>query len=247
MLYWISLFLIYSFLGWCLEVIYATLISGKFVNRGFLSGPVCPIYGVGNISVIFLLEPLKDNIIILFVGSVILTTVLEFITGFILEKIFHQKWWDYSKEPFNFKGYIALKGSLTWGIACVLVVKVIHPIISGFVEVIPKYFLIVLVVLACISLIVDLLFTILAMLRLKRRISIESKIQELLKKESYLIGENLSDGVLALIKLYEKTFKGKNIVAGRLTRAYEGLGKFREKNKELMDKVKELYNKKNGD
>jgi uncharacterized membrane protein len=89
------IFLVYAFLGWCTEVVFQAAIRGKFINRGFLNGPVCPIYGFGVLAVIGCLTPLKDNLAVLFFGSVVLTTVLEFITGFVLEKFFCDKWWDY--------------------------------------------------------------------------------------------------------------------------------------------------------
>ena len=82
-------FLIYSCLGWCLEVIYAAVTTGKLINRGFLNGPVCPIYGFGVVTVILLLTPLQDHLAVLFFGSMLLTTVLEFLTGWVLERVFH--------------------------------------------------------------------------------------------------------------------------------------------------------------
>ena len=107
----IWIFLIYAFLGWCTEVAYAALDIGKFVNRGFLNGPCCPVYGFGVLIVVGILTPLKDNLLILFTGSVLLTTVLEYITGWILEKAFHNKWWDCFRNIFinilaDFIGYI---------------------------------------------------------------------------------------------------------------------------------------------
>ena len=109
------IFFVYAFLGWCTEVGYAALRTGRFVNRGFLNGPVCPIYGFGMVIVLFTLEPLAENILLLFLGSVVLTSALEWITGLVLEKLFHQRWWDYSDEPFNVGGYICLRFSLMWG------------------------------------------------------------------------------------------------------------------------------------
>jgi uncharacterized membrane protein len=134
---YIWLFFIYAFIGWCSEVAYAAAETGRFVNRGFLNGPLCPVYGFGVVTVLTLLTPLKDNILVLFVGSVILTSVLEWLTGWILEKTFHQKWWDYTNYPFNISGYICLKFSLVWGIGCLLAVKVIQPVIFDFVGIIP--------------------------------------------------------------------------------------------------------------
>lgn len=132
------IFLIYAFIGWCTEVSYATLDVGKFVNRGFLNGPYCPIYGIGVLVVVVILTPLKNSLLILFIGSFVLTSVLEYITGYVLEKVFHNKWWDYSDKPFNIKGYVCLKFSILWGLACSFIMLVIHPIVMGFIHIIPK-------------------------------------------------------------------------------------------------------------
>ena len=94
-------FFIYAILGWCVEVIHAALARGKFENRGFLNGCWCPIYGVGVVLVLLCLTPININVFVLFIASLILTSVLEFIVGLILEKLFKTKWWDYSKEHFN--------------------------------------------------------------------------------------------------------------------------------------------------
>ena len=126
-------FFIYAFFGWCCEVSFATLKTGKFTNRGFLNGPLCPIYGFGCVGIICALSPIKDNLILLFFGSMFLTSLLEFLTGFLLGKLFKQKWWDYSKEPFNVMGYVCLRMSLLWGFACVFVIKLIHPIFESLV------------------------------------------------------------------------------------------------------------------
>ena len=94
-------FFLYGFLGWCTEVAFQAVRQGKFVNRGFVNGPICSIYGFGVLSVLLVLEPLKDNLLILFLGSVVFTSVLEFLTGWVLEKLFHDKWWDYTNRPLN--------------------------------------------------------------------------------------------------------------------------------------------------
>ena len=102
----LAFFLIYSCLGWCLEVIYAAVSTGQLVNRGFLNGPVCPIYGFGMIIVLFTLSPLADNLLLLYIGGVILPSVLELAGGWALYKLYHTRWWDYSDFPFNIGGYI---------------------------------------------------------------------------------------------------------------------------------------------
>ena len=88
-------FLIYSCIGWCLEVVYAAVTRGKLVNRGFLNGPVCPIYGFGMILVLFALTPLQHSILLLYIGGVILPSALELVGGWALYKLYHTRWWDY--------------------------------------------------------------------------------------------------------------------------------------------------------
>ena len=85
------------------------------------------MYGVGVAVIVFCLSPLEDNVWLTFFAAVVLTSGLEWITGFVLEKLFHQRWWDYSELPFNIGGYICLKFSLAWGLACLLILKVILP------------------------------------------------------------------------------------------------------------------------
>lgn len=124
-------FYIYGFLGWCSEVAFAAVAHGKFVNRGFVNGPICSIYGFGVMSVLLVLG-------LLFGGSVLFTSAIEYLTGWVLEKVFHDKWWDYSKRPLNLKGYVCLEFSVLWGIACVFVVDVFQPLVAKVVDLIPK-------------------------------------------------------------------------------------------------------------
>lgn len=117
---------------------FAAIAHGKFVNRGFVNGPICSIYGFGVMSVLLVLGPLKSSLWLLFGGSVLFTSVIEYLTGWVLEKVFHDKWWDYSKRPLNIKGYVCLEFSVLWGIACVFVVDVFQPLVAKVVDLIPK-------------------------------------------------------------------------------------------------------------
>lgn len=134
---------IYSLLGWICEVLYAYILNGKYVNRGFLYGPFCPIYGVGFVIILMFMDLMytqfhfEISVLILFIIVTISTTVLEFITGWILEKIFNTRWWDYSNEKYNFMGLICLKFSLIWGICGVLIIKTVHPFITYLIKAIP--------------------------------------------------------------------------------------------------------------
>ena len=130
-------FLIYSCLGWCLEVIYAAVTTGQLINRGFLNGPVCPIYGFGMVIVLFALTPLSHSLLLLYLGGVILPSALELVGGWALYKLYHTRWWDYSDYPFNIGGYICLEFSLLWGVGTLIVMKLVHPIIADAVAFIP--------------------------------------------------------------------------------------------------------------
>ncbi len=108
-------FFIYAFIGWVVEVSYHAVTKGKFINRGFLAGPYCPIYGFGAISVIYFLTDIAEkNKLVLFLGSMLIATLIEFVAGFLLEKIFHERWWDYSDRKLNIGGYICLEFSAIW-------------------------------------------------------------------------------------------------------------------------------------
>jgi uncharacterized membrane protein len=130
-------FLIYSCLGWCLEVIYAAVTTGKLINRGFLNGPVCPIYGFGMVIVLFALTPLSHSLLLLYLGGVILPSALELVGGWALYKLYRTRWWDYTDKPFNIGGYVCLEFSLMWGVGAMVMVKVIHPTIAALVNLLP--------------------------------------------------------------------------------------------------------------
>jgi uncharacterized membrane protein len=190
------IFFIYAFLGWCTEVSYAALVTGRFVNRGFLNGPVCPVYGFGVVIVLACLTPLADNLFVLFLGSVVLTSILEWLTGFVLEKLFHQRWWDYSDQPFNLSGYVCLRFSVAWGLACVFVVKLLHPTILGLVRLIPHFAGAVLLALMAAVIGVDLAATVSTVAKLNRRLAQIDELAAKIKEASDEFGENLAERVL---------------------------------------------------
>ena len=131
--YW---FFLYGFIGWGVEVVYAAVKTHKLVNRGFLCGPICPIYGFGMVGLIYSVSliPLPDSgsmsaVAIFFIGM-ILTTAIELVGGWALFKIYHIRWWDYSNMKFNLGGYICPQFSLLWGLGSVLMIKVVHPLLA---------------------------------------------------------------------------------------------------------------------
>ena len=201
-LVWI--FIIYAFIGWCTEVSYAALDRGIFVNRGFLNGPYCPIYGCGVVIVVAALTPLKDNLLILFAGSLLLTSILEYITGFILEKVFHNKWWDYSNKPFNLHGYICLKFSIYWGLACTFIMDVIHPIIYKGITMIPHILGVVLLCIIMSAFAVDCGVTVTTILKFNKRLKVMDEMAAKIHKLSDEIGENIYENVTTAVEKSEE-------------------------------------------
>ena len=201
-LVWI--FIIYAFIGWCTEVSYAALDRGIFVNRGFLNGPYCPIYGCGVVIVVAALTPLKDNLLILFAGSFLLTSILEYITGFILEKVFHNKWWDYSNKPFNLHGYICLKFSIYWGLACTFIMDVIHPIIYKGITMIPHILGVVLLCIIMSAFAVDCGVTVTTILKFNKRLKVMDEMAAKIHKLSDEIGENIYENVTTAVEKSEE-------------------------------------------
>ncbi len=122
--------IIYSFLGWCCECVYCSFGEGQWINRGFLTGPFCPIYGFGAIATLGFLQYLPQSTICVFVGGVIITSTLEYITSWVMEKMFNTRWWDYSKRRFNLSGRVCLLNSTLFGLLCLFLVFDLHPQIS---------------------------------------------------------------------------------------------------------------------
>lgn len=189
-------FFIYSFLGWCTEVAFATVKERRFVNRGFLNGPLCPIYGVGVSSVVTLLAGFQDNLLLLYLSSLVLVTVIEGVTGYIMDRIFHHKWWDYTGLPLNIGGYVCLPFSIAWGAACVVIVKGIHPLIAKLINVIPVPAGITLICALLAGLAADLAVTSASILKLNRRLDMLEKIGLELHELSDKMGTNIHENVM---------------------------------------------------
>lgn len=250
-LLWI--FIIYAFAGWCTEVGYAALNTGKFVNRGFLNGPYCPIYGCGIVIVVGVLTPLKENLIILFIGSFLLTSLLEFITGFLLEKVFHNKWWDYSELPFNIKGYVCLKFSIYWGLACTFIMSILHPIIYKFITVIPHILGIVLISVFMGVFAADVVITVSTILKFNKRLKAMDDIARRIHAISDEIGEKVYENVTSVdskqkeykLALEENLMELSSEVSYRKDQLNEERERKQKEREELLARYKELMEQKN--
>lgn len=206
---WFLWLITYSFIGWVYESIVCSLGERKLVNRGFLNGPLCPVYGFGALVCIICLYQRMDNIFLLFFSGVVLTCTVEYITSVLLEKLFHMKWWDYSHYRFNIGGRVCLLGAVVFGAMSVLLVKYIHPFVDTAIGSFPDWALLGVAAILFFVLMADLYITVRHLLLLEKRLSeVQAAINKF--KEEYLgRTENLKG--LLLDKFEESEFYSEKI------------------------------------
>lgn len=129
--FYFMLFLLYSFIGWSIEVIGQLLEKHRFINRGFLVGPICPIYGWGCIAMILTLTKYKSDFFLLFAMAIVICSILEYFTSYFMEKLFHVRWWDYTRRKYNINGRICAETMIPFGILGCLVIYIVNPILSS--------------------------------------------------------------------------------------------------------------------
>lgn len=222
-------FFVYGFLGWCTEVGFAAFKTHHFVNRGFLNGPICPIYGVGVTAVITVLTPYKSDIIVLYILSVVLVTVLEGVTGWAMDKIFHNKWWDYSDMPLNIGGYVCLLFSIVWGFACLFIIYFIQPLVHDLLAFIPTIVGIILIIILGITLIADLYVTASTIFKFNRRLAAMEKIAAEMHEISEQIGQ----------EIFEKTIRAMDRQEASKEKLATATDEFKEKMQDTASGLKE--------
>lgn len=172
---YILIFFIYAIAGWIMESTMISIKNKKFVNRGFLIGPICPIYGYGVVLISILLKKYQDDMIITFFMSIIICGVLEYFTSFFMEKIFHARWWDYSKRKFNINGRICLENLILFGFASCFIVYIANPFIIQKIKLIPDFIQTIIIVILLIIHIIDNIISYKIILNLKQ---VSSEIQD---------------------------------------------------------------------
>lgn len=265
---YILLFFFYSIVGWMVESLYCSIGEKKLINRGFLTGPLCPIYGSGAlIMIVFLYNPFREQPLYIFLLGMFLCDILEYATSYIMEKLFGARWWDYTYEFMNIKGRICLKHSMYWGVAGVGFVNLIHPSVDALYESIDVAYIdyILIAVLAVFALdvanatrkaldirklqlqlntLIDKLSTNIATVK----IAIEDKyvdIQNNLLKQSdklYGVSSELSDQIQDIFKQFEKSTekKDKEKKNKLYNRLFYNNPRFESRTRKQVEKLKEL-------
>ena len=210
----LMLFLAYSFLGWCVEVSFVAVTTGRVVNRGFLNGPVCPIYGVGMLGALLLLEPVSDNLVLLFFLGMLLCTLVELIGGWILELAFHTRWWDYTDKPFNLGGYVCLGFSIMWGFAVTFAVRLIHPLVFSLVCWLPHLVGWILIGVLYALFLIDFVLTLITVIGLRKQLGELERVGQALHTVGDTISDRLGNSALAAdAKLESAKLVGQERVA----------------------------------
>lgn len=252
----IAYFCIYSLFGWIMESVLKTYMQKKPVNSGFLYGPFCPIYGFGAVIMFLFLQGFKDNIVLLFIIAFLVLSIWEYIVGWLLEKVFHTTYWDYTENRCNINGKVCLMNSLFWGFLGVIFIRYMHPFFMEKIDLIPRDILVFVTSIIGLAILVDAIISAIKVSNLKTKLeklkemsnSIKEKIEELDTKSITKVNkENLQQMIDELkykqIRLKRRLLKQTN----RLKKAFptiksdalEKLNEFLKEKKENSKKGKE--------
>lgn len=239
-------FMIYSIIGWMIEVSFHAVTMGKVINRGFLNGPLCPVYGSGVLMVLMVVDMCgewfgfetdltKASTIELFIIGIIFATLIELIAGFLLDQMFHARWWDYRDRRFNLNGYICLEFSIIWGLAIAFVLRVVQPVIETFVSSVPVKISVIILAVMYGVFVIDLILTVLTVLKLNKQLEKLSEMEKAILKLSDGMSEIIGTGTIKTVEkisdTHEKTEQYKEELKGEL----------RDKVEKTKDELEESY------
>lgn len=237
---------IYSFLGWCCEVIYCSVGQGRFVNRGFLNGPFCPIYGFGAVLVLLGLNDFPSTVAGIFAGGFIITSALEYFTSWSMEKLFNNKWWDYSNRRFNINGRVCLLNSTLFGMLCLILYFDIHPKINAIIAPLSESSKTNIIIVIATYFAIDFAITLRTVLGINSRMKNISVIKSTIVNEfeHFSGNEKIKELQLKIAKhnltnLYtkdlERYLSDKKFLEGRILKAFPHL-----KSKRLDEHIKDI-------
>ena len=220
-------FILFSVIGYVAEMIFCAIIDKRITNRGFFCGPIIPIYGVGSLALIWILKPFMHNVFLVILLGMVVTGAIEYITSYVLEKIFHNKWWDYSEEKFNINGRICLKNLICFGLGSPIILYILNPYITDFLLQVKDEVLMGTAIVLFIIFVLDVVYSCLVAYNLRNRI---------------IIVEDLKNEKLARIpgmleRILNKRVKGIRRYPKRLLKAFPTLWKTNEKEFEIMKKI----------
>ncbi|MFR2570533.1 MAG: putative ABC transporter permease [Clostridia bacterium] len=223
---YILIFFIYAIAGWIMETTTISIRNKKFVNRGFLVGPICPIYGYGVVLVSVLLKKYQEDMVATFCMSIIICGLLEYFTSFFMEKIFKARWWDYSQKKFNINGRICLENLVLFGIASCIIVYIVNPFIIGKINLIPQNIQSLIIIILLLIHVVDNIISYKIILNLKQ------------------VSKEVKDNTIEISEKVRKIIHNKSIFHRRLVDAFPNIkDKVEFKKWTLKEKIENLKRK----
>lgn len=239
-------FIIYSFLGWLYESTLCSITGRKLVNRGFLNGPICPVYGFGAVLIVLVFYGKETSLLPLFLSSMVLTSVVEYFTAVLLEKLFHARWWDYSGRPFNIHGRVYLTGALVFATLSVFIIRFLHPFVESMIGTLSAVSKTTISVTLFLILLFDLFITVRHLLLLNIRISAVRDEFDRLVKEGELkldelrhIFQSKLEGTVLYTDRVKALFQKGRYQNRRIFNAFPNLTPL--KNNEIFSKLKSSF------
>lgn len=230
MLYYLSilflLFIIYSILGWIIEVIAVSIKSKQLVNRGFLIGPYCPIYGSGGVMMVLLLQKYVEDPLVVFILAMVICSLLEYITSYIMELVFKARWWDYSDKKFNLNGRICLSNMIAFGVLGVMLIYFVNPIVTSKLYSLQYNHIYIITAILVIILTIDM--------------SISFRIINKVKQFAF---EAKKDNTLEITARVKELLRQNGILSNRLIKAYPNLvSTIKSKSEEILQRKQAFIN-----
>lgn len=217
------LFIAYSFLGWIMEVVGKLIQYKRFINRGFLIGPYCPIYGTGAILITFLLKKYTDDPIALFIMAIVVCGTLEYLTSYLMEKIYHARWWDYSQRKFNINGRVCLNTIIPFGLLGMFIMYVSNPFLIEKIEKLP---------IMALNILSSVLFVIFIIDNI-----VSTNVISYVRKTTKEVGKEL-DNTEEITKKVKEILLRKSALHRRLLKAYPTIQSIQTKIKETQKQIK---------
>lgn len=170
-LFYFFLFFLYSVIGWIVEVLFVYFTDGKLVNRGFLIGPYVPIYGFSAVIMVLYLNQYKENPLTIFLLACVICSFFEYVTSYVMEKLFNARWWDYTNSKFNLNGRICLRNSLLFGVLSIFLIYLINPLMVSLVNNLNTTWLLVITIICLIIFVTDTIISTIIVLNIKNKLS----------------------------------------------------------------------------
>lgn len=243
---YVILFFIYSIAGWIMEVILSIIQRKKLINRGFLIGPYCPIYGTGIIAITVLLRKYEEDIVITFIMAILICGVLEYFTSYLMEKIFHARWWDYSTKRFNINGRICLETLIPFAILACLVIYFTNPLLLGLLENISETIITTIAIALSVVFIVDSIVSFKLIFNLskvsKLKVNVKDNTEEISKKVKRILQDRLKlhRRIIMAFPYAENTIKIKEWIAEKQDKIKKEI---KEKQEKIQESIKEKQSK----